>query len=191
MTMHFISDNPLFLIGIDEKAKEDPSCPQIHTLDARHLCSCKAAILNEDNVVIFIHDQKTRMKVLKQLVKRSHHIAIMVDSFFERGMSLSYPVRISSRGTFRDIMSVSRKIRFTPAPVKIRESSYLIFKELYKGTAINIMVEKMDINIFNIYNLKKRIFQRYGLKNMNDKGILHCMEYIEVNRIAKNSHTQD
>lgn len=184
MTIHIISDNQFFLIGITEKINEEYPFSDIKTCLIHDFYLFKDGILRTDTVIIFLYNKATRMKILCSLVNMTDNIVIMVDSFFEHGITSSYPQRICSRSTFQQIMGLQEQQYLQPSPGNVSEKTYRLFKELYNGTSINAVVENLNINLFNIYNLKKRVFDRFGLKNINDKGILHCMEYLEMSRLV-------
>lgn len=186
MTIHIISDNQFFLVGISNRVTEEPAYYDSHLIKVYDLSFSTDEILPTDIVVIFIHNKTTRMKILRLLTSISNNIVIMVDSLFEQALSLSYPLRICSKSTLQEIIGVRKEVKRTHLPGRVSERTYNIFSELYKGTSMDVVVDALNLNLFNIYNMKKRIFNRFGLKNINDKGVLHCMEYLEMSMMANN-----
>jgi len=186
MTIHIISDNQFFLIGITKRVTEEPAYYDSHPVKTYDLNFSTAKMLPTDIIVIFIHNKVTRMRVLRLLTSISDNIVIMVDSVFEQALSLSYPLRICSKSTLQEIVGVRKKMKCVHFPRKVSEKTYNIFSELYKGKSIDVVVDALNLNLFNLYNLKKRIFTHFGFKNINDKGVLHCMEYLEMSRLVYN-----
>ncbi|MCS4287010.1 hypothetical protein M2417_000501 [Raoultella terrigena] len=188
MTIHIISDNPLFLRGIIEQVATTPPSAEYPPIKTHDINFAQHEIARNAGIIIFIYNEATRMAILSRLALISSHIVIMVDSEFEHDMAASYPLRICSRSTLHEILAVSSKIRCYPSPGKVSDNTYAIFKALYSGTSTQAAVEIFNLNLFNLYNLKKRVFTRFGLANINDKGILHCMAYLKINRLVSNAH---
>lgn len=185
MTLHVISDNPLFLIGISEKAYGKLSRTESHKIKIHYSNFSEKEISGNDSVLIFIYCKKIRMNVLERITKISSKIAIMVDSNFEKEMSATYPMRVCRKITFREMLNLGKKIKQQSSPLKVCDHTYNIFTELYSGKSIRSVVENKNLNLTTIYSLKTRVFRKFGLKNINDKGIIHCMEYLEANRLAR------
>lgn len=187
MTLHIISDNPLLLMGISEKIREELTYSESFSIKIHYTNFSEKEIDTDDTVLICIYSKLIRMNVLARITKLTQNIAIMVDCLFEQEMTIRYPIRVSRRMSFRDIIGLSKRMRRQPAPAKVCTHTYNIFKELYNGSSIQNVVEKKKLNLTTTYNLKNRVFRKFGLKNINDKGIIHCMEYLEVNRLARES----
>lgn len=182
MVLHIISDNPLFLFGISEKTNEELPNPARLSIKIHYSNFSEKEIDENDCILICIYNKAIRMHALKRIVKISSNIAIMVDSIFEQEMTSTYPMRVCKKITFSEILCLEKKMKRQPPPLKVCDHTYNIFADLYNGGSIRAIVEKKELNIITVYSLKQRIFKKFGLNNINDKGIIHCMEYLEINR---------
>lgn len=187
MMLHIISDNPLFLIGISEKIREDLSYPESLSIKIHYSNFTEKEIGTNDIVLVCIYNKTIRMNVLGRIAKISSNIAIMVDSIFEHSMTSTYPLRVCRKTSFNEILSLRKKMKRQPPPLKVCDHTYHIFTELYNGVSIQNVVERKQLNLKTVYSLKQRFFKKFGLININDKGIIHCMEYLETNRLVRES----
>ncbi|WP_434642576.1 hypothetical protein ACMYSK_10160 [Klebsiella sp. I138] len=187
MTIHIVSDNALLLLGVREKIREETVLSKSLALKTHSPHFSEEDILSDDVVLICIYSKIIRMNTLERITKLTCNIAIMVQSNFQHKMTSSYPIRVPRKISFHEIVMLGKRMKRQPPPVRVCNHTYQIFRELYQGESVHSVVAKKQLNLTTIYNLKKRVFKRFGLKNINDKGVIHCMEYLEINRLARES----
>ncbi|HGL4102654.1 TPA: hypothetical protein ACK1RR_004865 [Klebsiella michiganensis] len=185
MTTHVISDNPLLLIGVSEGIQSELDLQDRNKIKIHYPSSSHKEIKRNDIILICIYNKNIRMRIIKKIAARSNNIIIMVNCLFQTESCRFYPLLVSRKISLIEIYNLNFLIekKLKMEKLKVNRNVYAIFKELYNGKAIKEIIKDRNMNNLNFSNLKNKIIKKFGIIKMNDKSIIHCMEYLVINQV--------